>query len=378
MLTSAGYGVHARFIARYLFELHDAGEIELFIRAVPWGVTPWLISPELENGLIGRLMERTIEFGGPFDVSIQLQLPNEWDHKLASINIGVTAGVETDICNPAWVGACNEMTGVIVPSDHARSTLQRSGKLTAPIEIVPEPFPDELLSVSMSTLDFPAKKCLLIVGQICGDQNTDRKNVLNTVRAACEALRDVPDSGIVLKTNAGRNTRIDLYQVRASLKALLDQCRPGKQPPVRLMHGTMSSTEIASLYKHPSALALVSLTRGEGFGLPLLEAAACDLPVIATDWSAHCEFLDLGNWIRVKHSLKTIPKHRVDANIFVEGARWAEPDAEDAKKKMKKIFSSPALPKQWAQELGSKIRERYSYDACRRDLDAVLRKHLGS
>ena len=53
----------------------------------------------------------------------------------------------------------------------------------------------------------------------------------------------------------------------------------------------MNEQELHSLYVHPKIKAMINFGHGEGFGLPLFEAAACSLPVIATDWSAHTEFL---------------------------------------------------------------------------------------
>ena len=125
----------------------------------------------------------------------------------------------------------------------------------------------------------------------------------------------------------------------------------------------MKPSEIAGLYKHDKIHALVSATRGEGFGLPLLEAAACGLPVIATDWSGHKDFLDMGKWIKVDNLLVPIPKSRVDNHIFVEGAKWAEPSEEDFKKVVGRFKKKPEKPRAWAKQLQEKIHEKFSFKA---------------
>jgi hypothetical protein len=68
-------------------------------------MTPWMINPDMEDGLIGEIMKRTAPINEKFDVSVQLQLPNEWDPSLAKVNIGLSAFVETDKCNPQWLDA---------------------------------------------------------------------------------------------------------------------------------------------------------------------------------------------------------------------------------------------------------------------------------
>ena len=155
------------------------------------------------------------------------------------------------------------------------------------------------------------------------------------------------------------------------LRKLLGEVRQGPGPTFYLLHGHMTEEEIATLYRHQKVKALVSLTRGEGFGLPILEAAACDLPVITTNWSAHTEFLRLGKSILIDYDLVEIPPHRIDNKIFIEGARWAMPAVDDAKKKLLKFRKSPSLPVTWAKKLGEKIRQNYSQQAVNKKYTAT-------
>ena len=60
-------------------------------------------------------------------------------------------------------------------------------------------------------------------------------------------------------------------------------------------NANLTNAEMAQLYNHPKIKAMVTLTNGEGFCRPLLEAAACGLPVMATNWSGQLDFLNKAN-----------------------------------------------------------------------------------
>ena len=182
-LTHSGYGVHCRQIASWLLSKKDW---EVKFQALPWGDTPRILNMKSQSGLIEKIMTNTVDISNnnnhSFDMSFQLQLPNEWDSNLAKFNVGMTAGVETDICNPQWVEDCNKMDLIIVPSNHSASSLKRSGNITKPVLVVPEPFCEEIeKEVSQETIDnlpkFSTDFNFLIFGQITGDNPfNDRKN----------------------------------------------------------------------------------------------------------------------------------------------------------------------------------------------------------
>ena len=380
VLTQSGYGVHCRQIAKYLL---NRGDVDVKFLATPWGDTPWIVNPNASEGLAGQIMQRCVspDVTSNFDVSIQLQLPNEWDPKLSRVNVGVTAAVETDRCHPEWVTACNAMHSVIVPSSHARQCILNSGNVTRPIVVVPESYSESIDDSSdlYAFESFPTSFNFLVFGQLTGNNpHSDRKNIFYTVKWLCETFKNDKDVGIVVKTNAGRNSKIDRNIVLNTFKQLLTEVRPAGAigPKFYLLHGDMNDLEVASLYKHPQIKALVALTRGEGYGLPILEAAASGLPVIATNWSGHLDFLKHGKFISVYYQLNEVHPSRIDNKIFVKGSRWANPSEEDFKKRALKFRESPSTPKQWALELKQKIKEPYSFKAICRAYDEALREVL--
>lgn len=363
MLSNSGYGVHARQIARWLIE----NNLNVTFQVLPWGDTSWLLNENFENGLIKEILKRTnFNQNKVYDVSFQIQLPNEWDIKLAKYNVGITAGVETDRCNPEWIKNILSMNKVVVPSNFTKKSFTAtSNAVQDKICVIPESFDDEFLNENPDeiNLDLKTKFNFLIFGQITGNNVlNDRKNIFYTLKWLIESFKNDPDVGIIVKTNAGKSTKIDKAIVRNIFTKSIQELQKNEFPRIHLLHGFMNQGEINSLYRNKNIKALVSLTRGEGYGLPLLEAASTGLPVVATNWSGHLDFLNQGRFISIDYNLEKIHTSRVDNQIFIENSQWANVLEDDFKRKIKKFKTSPDIPKQWANDLSYKIKDKYCFN----------------
>ncbi len=373
LLSISGYGVHARQVYRWVKSHPDC---DVHAQITPWGNTPFMINPEIDP-IVKMIMNDSTPKEGKPDLSLQIQLPNEWDPNLAVKNIGITAAVETDKCNPQWVSNFNQMDACIVPSKFTEGVIRGSGNVIKPLNVVAESFDDEIVGDAVFDYDFGTKFNFLVVSQLTSmEGNLDRKNIANTIKWICEVFKDDPDVGLVIKTNLGRATPIDRLNTINVLKKIVEANRKGLFPRIHFLHGALTTSEMGSLYRHPQVKALINLTRGEGFGLPILEAAVNDLPVIATNWSGHLDFMGLGKFVTVDYVLKTIPPERVDKQIFVEGVRWADPSEEDFKKRVRKFRSSHDVPKQWAASLGKIIRDKFNTKQIQNRYSAILGDNL--
>lgn len=373
LLSISGYGEHARQVFRWAISNPD---FDVRADITPWGMTSWHINPDHEGGLIGRIMQVSNAQGFEADVTFQIQLPNEWNPNLGKVNVGVTAAVEADKCNPQWIECCNRMNCVIVPSEFVKGVLTKTGELQVPCLVIPESFNPEMVS-DLPGLELPeidTKTNFLLVGQVTGNTpETDRKNIFFTVKWFCETFKDDRSVGLIIKTNLGtqscflRNQTVDIF------KKLISEVRQGEFPRIHLLTGEMTPTDIGRLYRSNKVDALISLTRGEGFGLPILEAAANDVPVIVTGWSAHNEFLSRGKYVKVDYDLAPVHASKIDNQIFMPGVSWSQPREDDAKKKIKKFSVSKETPKEWARELGKKIRQEYSVESMNDKYTAALK-----
>lgn len=361
-LTSSGYGVHSRQIAKYFLENFPQHTIR--IEPLPWGMTSWKINPQDEDGLIGRIMSKTgVEINGKPGLSVQVQLPHEWDPNLANVNIGVTAGIETDVCNPEWIKCINRMDKVIVPSQHSLKTFENTGGLNTPVVVIPESYSKEFAEDHELDMEISTKFNFLLVGQLTAQTpDEDRKNTFFAIKWFCEAFKGREDVGLVVKTNRGKSTTLDFKIVSSIFNNLVSEVREGEFPKVHLLHGNLTNEQMSGLYKNKNIKALLAPTKGEGYGLPILEASVCGLPVIATNWSGHLDFMNHGKFIPVEYFLSPISEKRVDGNIFVKGAKWALPNEMDFKSKcLKFVKKGDSIPKKWAKDLSKKLLQLYSF-----------------
>jgi len=372
LLTQSGYGVHSRQVFRWA----QSRGYDITVNLTPWGVTPWYVSQKECNGLIGDIMKATNPPNQAPDISFQIQLPNEWDSNLCKKNIGVTAGVETNICNPQWIPHCKRMDRVVVPTTFTANTFSVSGFNDC--IVIPETYHDTCAESKVLELKkitkLPTKKNFLLFGQITGDNSElDRKNTWDAVECFLNTFKKHSDVGLIIKTNSGTNCKMDLRVTERKLKNFLSNIRSKNcKARVYLLHGYLNEKEIAGLYQSKKLMGLISATRGEGFGLPLLEASVSGLPVVATDWSGHKDFLDKGEWLAVENNLKPVSNMKIDGNIFVPGAQWAQIEKTDFTKKLLTLYKNPGFYKNKAKLLSKKLKSEFSFDAIALKYDDLM------
>lgn len=361
VLSRSGYGEHSRQVFDYLISKPN---LDVYVNIVPWGITPWYLNHDDCNGLIGKALSRSdVSVPRKYDVSVQVQLPDEWNSESADVNIGVSAIVETDRCNPQWIEKCIQMDAVVVPSNFCKKIININKTLEEKIKVVPEHYFEELDNTNISNTDFKFETDFnfLTVGMLTGlKPELDRKNLFYLIKWFVEEFKSDSNVGLVVKTSQGRDTTFDRKNCYSVIKKILSELKHQGNPKIYLLHGDLSRNDMVSLYNHPSIKCLVSTTRGEGFGLPMLEAAVAGLPVIATDWSAHKEFLDYGKWIKLNYELKEVHKSKIDSKIFINGAKWAEADEKDFKKKIRKFYENNFLPKDNAIKLSSILKQNFN------------------
>ncbi len=374
LLTRSGYGEQARFALRSLRSREDL--FEVFIQPLQWGKTSWINDTTTERRWIDRTIEKTIAYiqqGGKFDISLQVTIPNEFE-RIATTNIGYTAGIETTKIAHQWIPKSNEMDKIITVSSHSKKVFENTEyqaenrqtgerfdlRTNTPVEFVN--YPVKVFENSSELgLNMTTNFNFLTVAQF-----GPRKNLQNTIKWFIEEFRN-EDVGLVVKSSVAKNCLMDRTMLYQQLTTFVRK-QGAKQCKVYLLHGDMTDEEMHSLYKDSRIHAYVSLPHGEGFGLPLFEAAYSALPVVAPGWSGQMDFLtdEEGeeHFYNVAFDLKPVQKEVVWDGVITAESMWAYPREASAKEQMRLCYQEQKSEdcQLYAQQLNERFSAEKMYE----------------
>lgn len=373
VLTRSGYGEQSRFALRALRSREDL--FDIYIQPLVWGQTSWITDQSEERLFIDHAIEKTVGYlqqGGKFDMSLQVTIPNEFE-EMATVNVGYTAGIETTAVSAQWLERINQVVNnVIVVSKFSTTAFKESTyqgeingqpaslNLEKPIDYVNYAVKDYEEVVPLE-LELEHEVNFLSVAQW-----GPRKNMGETVRWFIEEFHD-DEVGLIIKTNIAKNSVIDREHMIKRINEQIGEKYPDKKCKLYLIHGDMTESEMHALYKNPKIKAMVSFPHGEGFGLPLFEAAYSGLPVVCTGWSGQLDFLidEQGKefFYNVAFDINKVPEQVVWENVLIKESMWAYPRELSAKEQMRKCYDDIVSGEnEYASEYAVSLKQRFSKD----------------
>ena len=390
--TFSGYGARSRDIVKALLKT-DKYDIKIIPQR--WGITPFGFLKE-DNPEHKQIMDCILKQPGlnkQPDVWMQITVPNEFQ-PVGKFNIGVTAGIETDLCAPQWIEGLNRMNLNLVSSNHAKQVFERSTfekrnqqtqqveaivKLEKPIEVLFEGADVEVYKkldkvTSLPELNkIPEKFAFLFVGHwLQGEFSQDRKNVGGMIKTFLETFADKKDKpALILKTQSATPSVMDRAEVLEKINNIQKMVK-GDLPNIYLLHGEFTDEEMNELYNHPKVKAHVSFTRGEGFGRPLLEATISQKPLIVSNWSGHLDFLNLEWVVPLSGIVDNIHPSAVVQDMLIPEGRWFTADYKLASKKLKDVFENYKNYLDGAKRQSYRSRTEFSLEKMGEKLESLI------
>ena len=391
--TRSGYGDHSRDILKSIFEYDKFDVITIPTR---WGNTPQnQINPTTDFGkkllsTVGKQVTKQPE------VHIQMTVPNEFQKK-GKFSIGITAGIESTLAPKDWIDGCNRMDLIIVPTTFSKQVLegtsydekdQRTGqlirtfKITTPIEVLHEGVELSTFLKSKTEVDvlegIDSDWNYLFTGHwLKGDLGKDRKDVGMMIKTFCTVFKNTPKKkqpGLILKTSSAGFSVMDRENISAKIKEITSEFGD-KCPPIHLLFGDLSEDEMSSLYHHPKVKAMISFTKGEGYGRPLCEFSLTGKPILVSKWSGHLDFLPEENTVFLEGALDNIHESASDQFLMKE-AKWYQLNYSHAAGMIDKVFNQYKTYLQKSKGLVGNTKKNFSLQSMHDKFKIILDKYV--
>ncbi len=295
------------------------------------------IIPSYSNeGLAEKSIEPLIKLKDPrvlnADVDVRLSIANPCDvNQLHGKRRIFYTMLESTRLPPYWVQSLNTVDEVWTPSHWGKQCFKESG-VTVPVNVVPGGVPLELFNPQIEPAIPPSDLFRYLMER----KWEHRKGYDVAVRAYSEEFHDGENVELLLNCMT-INYFVTNFNVWEALYRL--RLNPNHAAISVIREPIEDYHNMGRLYR--SANCFLAPTRGEGWNLPLLEAFACGVPCIATDWSAQTEYITDENCILLKKN-KVVPS--VNPNqIYQEYLRygeWIDPDIGELRGKMRWAYEN--------------------------------------
>jgi hypothetical protein len=394
--TYSGYGARARDIVKSLLK---TDKYEVKILSQRWGNTPFgfLKADNAEDKQILDCILSSNELPKQPDIWIQHTVPNEFQ-AIGRYNIGITAGIETTLCDISWIDGVNKMDLTLVSSEHAKRVFEVSAfeqrdkatqqlikniKLEKPVDVLFEGVDTsiyekidainesqvwEVLDTIQEDFNF------LYVGHwLQGELGQDRKDTGMLVKTFLETFKGKGKKpGLIMKTSTATYSVMDRDEILDKIQRLRLLVGDQDLPNIYLLHGELTDGEVNELYNHPKVKAHVSFTKGEGYGRPLLEATISQKPVIAPNWSGQIDFLDKDMSVLLAGEIKQIHHSAVVKDMLLPESGWFTVDYEKASAVLTDVYKNYKKYIDGAKKQAYRSRTEFSLDKMAEKLNSII------
>jgi glycosyltransferase involved in cell wall biosynthesis len=245
-----------------------------------------------------------------------------------------------------------EIDEVWVPSQHVRQGYTDSGippdrVFVVPCGVNPQRFHPKAERRTLARVG--AFRFLFVGGTIW------RKGIDVLLEAYLKAFRKSDDVGLVIKDMGGKS----FYKGQTFKNEILALRRRRDAPPILYLDSDLREDDMPGLYR--ACDTLVHPYRGEGFGLPILEAMACGVPAIVTNGGACLDFCSEENSVLVHARKKNLPNGLLGDYETVKSPWVYEVDVGDLIEKMRHAYEHPAEMKALGMKASEDVHAQWTW-----------------
>ena len=208
-----------------------------------------------------------------------------------------------------------------------------------------------------------------------GEFGHDRKNVSLLIKAFFETFKNqLNPPALILKASNG----VSSYMSREDLLDRILKIRKtvkGNKASVYLLNGDLTDSEMNELYNHPKVKSMVSLTKGEGFGRPLLEFSLTGKPIMVSGWSGHTDFLHPKYNFLLPGKLEKIHSSAANQWLIVESS-WFKSDEPHIGSSLKEIFKNYRKVLKKTTKQSQHAKNKFSFNKMKKLISNLLTSNL--
>jgi len=390
--TYSGYGARSRDLIKAIIETN---KYNVRLLSQRWGATPLgFCNDNPEWKYLHDLVLPNNQIPKQPEIWAQVTIPNEFQ-PIGKYNIGFTAGIETTLCAGDWIEGMNRMNLNIVSSEHSKKVFQESKferrnketnaiegvvELNKPVEVLFEGANLDIYKVINTpcslNIQIKEKFAYLFVGHwMQGDLGEDRKNVGLLIKAFYETFKNkINAPALILKTSQTTSSYVDREEILKKIKQIKKTVNSKNLPNVYLLHGEFTDEEMNELYNHSKVKAMINLTKGEGFGRPLLEFSLIKKPLITTGWSGQLDFLNPEFTNLIGGTLTNVHASAANQWLLPE-SQWMSPDHMHIGHYLKDVFENYKNYTEKAKRQAFKSKNEFSWDKMKEKIDVILTQY---
>jgi glycosyltransferase involved in cell wall biosynthesis len=272
---------------------------------------------------------------------------------------------ESDILPEQYLEYLSRSHAIWTPSEWGSTVLANNGIPEEKIQVINEGVDPELYH-PFTKPDRPRDGKFRFL--MCG-KNETRKGLVELLDGFQEAFSDDDSVQLFLKADYFWGTPDQITRKR---QELLNSIKNRKLDNVVPIFRDFSTQQMARLYHHFDGFIFPS--RAEGWGLPLIEAMSCGVPIISTCYSGHSAFLypTKENFITLNHEIKKISCAEYLSH-WPSGGNWAVVSPSEIAKKMRYLKQNAERYNEKALVASNFVRNNFSWRHAAEQCFAYLR-----
>jgi glycosyltransferase involved in cell wall biosynthesis len=179
-----------------------------------------------------------------------------------------------------------------------------------------------------------------------------RKNLEDLLMGFAVAFDGCPDVSLIIKTWSSSNDANGKKHISEAIRHMYGKATGlANKPKISVISDILDESQIIGLIRNADAY--VSVSKGEGFDLPMMQAMSLEKLIVTTRFLAHGDYLDDSNSINVKYSLR--PCSDAAAPMYDSYQMWSSPDMDSFISALREAYKQ--IKDGTAKKLGAEARK---------------------